>query len=238
MPKGEHEEVEEETAAEAAATLASTTPSARTTASFTAMDELWEQARLESEERQYQELEREKLLLSEEERLKCARRVEEQRQRREADGTEITDQEQKEADDAEDDYYRSEDYKNVVKQWARLEARQDAFTVHITPRTPIKRWDTGPPTADTDALDKNWDTGQPPDDIDRDALDPLTVREGYSTGRKFPAGPGEATENHYLSRLPPAAGGTPRPPLQDWRPASSGTCTCEARTESVRNQDA
>ena len=50
MPKGEHEEVELETAAEAAAPLASTTPWARTTASFTAMDELWEQARLELEE--------------------------------------------------------------------------------------------------------------------------------------------------------------------------------------------
>ena len=51
MPKGEHEEVEEETAAEAAATLASTSPWAKTTASFKAMDELWEQARLELEER-------------------------------------------------------------------------------------------------------------------------------------------------------------------------------------------
>ena len=49
--KGEHEEVEEETAAEAAATLASTSPWAKTTASFKAMDELWEQARLELEER-------------------------------------------------------------------------------------------------------------------------------------------------------------------------------------------
>ena len=49
----------QETAAEAAATLASTTPWARTTASFTAMDELWEQARLELEEWQYQEHEHE-----------------------------------------------------------------------------------------------------------------------------------------------------------------------------------
>ena len=61
----------QETAAEAAATLASTTPWARTTASFTAMHELWEQAVLESEERQYQELEREELW-AEEERLKEA----------------------------------------------------------------------------------------------------------------------------------------------------------------------
>ena len=50
MPKGEHEEVESETAAEAAAPLASTTPQAGTTASFMAMDELGEQARLELEE--------------------------------------------------------------------------------------------------------------------------------------------------------------------------------------------
>ena len=50
MPKGEHEEVESETAAEAAAPLASTTPCARNSASFTAMDELWEQARLELED--------------------------------------------------------------------------------------------------------------------------------------------------------------------------------------------
>ena len=42
----------------------------------------------------------------------------------------------------------------------------DAFTVHITPRAMLKRWDTGPPTADTDAFDKSWDTGQPPADID------------------------------------------------------------------------
>ena len=69
--EGGHEGAEEETAAEAAATLASTTPSARTTASFTAMHELWEQAVLESEERQYQELEREELW-AEEERLKEA----------------------------------------------------------------------------------------------------------------------------------------------------------------------
>jgi hypothetical protein len=34
---------------------------------------------------------------------------------------------------------------------------------------------------------------------------------------KFQAGPGEATENHYLSRLPPAAGGTPRPPLTEMK---------------------
>ena len=39
-----------ETVAEAAAPLASTTPCARNTASFTAMDELWEQARLELED--------------------------------------------------------------------------------------------------------------------------------------------------------------------------------------------
>ena len=70
-------------------------------------------ARLESEEKQYQEHEREELW-AEEERLKRARRVAEQRQRREADGTEITDQEQKEADDAEDDYYRSS------PQWAMI----------------------------------------------------------------------------------------------------------------------
>ena len=37
-------------AAEAAAPLASTTPCARNSASFTAMDELWEQARLEMED--------------------------------------------------------------------------------------------------------------------------------------------------------------------------------------------
>jgi hypothetical protein len=79
--EGGHEGAEEETADEAAATLASTTPSARTTASFTAMHELWEQAVLESEERQYQELEREELW-AEEERLK-------------------------EAEDAEAEYYRS-----------------------------------------------------------------------------------------------------------------------------------
>ncbi len=30
--------------------------------------------------------------------------------------------------------------------------------------------------------------------------------------KKFPAGPGEVTENYYLSRLPPAAGGTPQTP--------------------------
>ena len=46
---------------------------------------------------------------------------------------------------------------------------------------------------------------------------------------KFPEGPGEATENHYLSRLPPAAaaGGTPpgQTPTQarasglEWKPA-------------------
>jgi hypothetical protein len=49
-----------------------------------------------------------------------------------------------------------------------LESTRDTktFTVHITPRTPLKRWDTGPPTADTDALDKSWDSGQPPDNID------------------------------------------------------------------------
>ena len=50
MPTGEHEEVELVTAAEAAAPLASTTPRAGTTASFMAMDELWEHARLELEE--------------------------------------------------------------------------------------------------------------------------------------------------------------------------------------------
>ena len=71
-------------------------------------------ARLESEEKQYQEHEREELW-AEEERLKRARRVAEQRQRREADATEITDQARKEAEDAEDDYYRSEDHKNVMK---------------------------------------------------------------------------------------------------------------------------
>jgi hypothetical protein len=53
--------------------------------------------------------------LAEEERLKRAGRVAEQRQRREADATEITDQARKEAEDAEDDYYRSEDHKNVMK---------------------------------------------------------------------------------------------------------------------------
>jgi hypothetical protein len=58
-------------------------------------------------------------LQAEEERQKRAHRVEEQRQRREADGTKITDQEQKEADDAEDDYYRSED-------WARLKVMRSA----------------------------------------------------------------------------------------------------------------
>ena len=42
----------------------------------------------------------------------------------------------------------------------------DAFTVHITPRAMLKRWDTGPPKADTDAFDKSWGTGQPPADID------------------------------------------------------------------------
>ena len=50
MPKGEQEEVESEAAAEAAAPLVSTTPCARNSASFTAMDELWEQARLELED--------------------------------------------------------------------------------------------------------------------------------------------------------------------------------------------
>ncbi len=53
--------------------------------------------------------------MAEEERLKRAGRVAEQRQRREADATEITDQARKEAEDAEDDYYRSEDHKNVMK---------------------------------------------------------------------------------------------------------------------------
>jgi hypothetical protein len=53
------------------------------------------------------------------ERQKRAYRVEVQRQRREADGTKITDQEQKEADDAEDDYYLSE-------EWARLKVMRSA----------------------------------------------------------------------------------------------------------------
>ena len=32
---------------------------------------------------------------------------------------------------------------------------------------------------------------------------------------KIPSRPGEATENHYLSHLPPAAGGTPQTPLTE-----------------------
>jgi hypothetical protein len=37
-----------------------------------------------------------------------------------------------------------------------------------------------------------------------------------SAKKKFPAGPGEATENHYLSRLPPAAGVPPRPHQREY----------------------
>jgi hypothetical protein len=57
---------------------------------------------------------------AEKERQKRAYRVEEQRQRRKAVGTEITDQEQKEADEAEIDYYRSSPLR------ARIRRRSEA----------------------------------------------------------------------------------------------------------------
>jgi hypothetical protein len=60
----------------------------------------------------------------------------------------------------------------------------DAFTVHITPRAMLKRWDTRPPTADTDAFDKSWDTGQPPADIDA-AQDAGTNTYTHSVSQAF-----------------------------------------------------
>jgi hypothetical protein len=50
--------------------------------------------------------------------------------------------------------------------WLESTRDTNAFTVHITPRETLKRWDTGPPTADTDAFDQSWDTRQLPADID------------------------------------------------------------------------
>ena len=94
----------------------------------------------------------------------------------------------------------------------------DAFTVHITPRAMLKRWDTGPPTADTDAFDKSWDTGQPPADIDA-AQDAGTNTYTHTPGDGSP----HTSRTHTAHTHTYKALGTQKVPVHPLTPAPNQT---------------